>query len=286
MRTFRKLDLSQVSIPNAVEEVDFELIVREMRDFVVERFPALVGVIDVPSEPTRALIEAYAYREMLVRQRVNDGAKAGMLAYATGSGLDNLAAFYGIERMPGEADNGFRVRIGLAPEALATGGPAGAYRFFALSVDPSLKDVSVLSPAPGQVLVTLLAGNGDGSVSGEIVARVLTALDAEEVRPLTDVVSVRSAQVVRYSIDARLYLYPGPDAEPIRQNALAAASAYAKARHMLGQDITLSGLHAALHQQGVQRVTVTTPAELPLVVSPQQVAFCEAIKVTVDGRDE
>jgi len=144
----------------------------------------------------------------------------------------------------------------------------------------------VLSPAPGQVLVTLLSGSGDGSVSGEIVARVLTALDAEKVRPLTDVVSVRSAQVLRYSIDARLYLYPGPDAEPIRQNALAAASAYARARHMLGQDITLSGLHAALHQQGVQRVTVTTPAELPLAISPKQAAFCEEIKVTVDGRDE
>lgn len=286
MRSMTKLDLSLIPMPDAVEVLDYEVILRQMRDVIVERFPAIAGVIDLESEPVRALIEVYAYREMLLRARVNDGAKANMLAYATGTNLDNLAAFYGLARMSGESDVSFRARIALAPEGFATAGPVGAYRFFALSAHPAVKDVSVTSPKPGQVLVTVLGSSGDGMVSDAVIAAVFAALDEDTVRPMTDVVSVRAARIVRYRVDAGLHLYPGPEAEPIRQNAEKAVAAYAAARHKLGHDVTQSGLYAALHQAGVQRVTLKDPASLPIKISPQEVAFCEGIKVTVDGRDE
>lgn len=287
MRGLTKLDLSQVPIPDAVEVLDYETIVQQMRDVVVERFPAIAGVIDLESEPVRALIEVYAYRELLLRARVNDGARANMLAYATGTNLDNLAAFYGFARAVGETDDDFRARIALAPEAFAAAGPAGAYRFFAKSADPvAIKDVSVDTPSRGQVLVTILGATGDGMVTDALRAKVFAVLDAETVRPLTDVVSVRAPRIVRYRIEAGLYLYPGPEAEPIRANAAKAAEAYAAARHKLGQDITLSGLHAALHQAGVQRVVLRQPTALPININMQEVAFCEAVTVTVDGRAE
>lgn len=286
MRGMTKLDLSQVPIPDAVETLAYETILAEVRDFVVARFPPIAGVIDLESEPSRALIEAWAYREMLVRSRANRVATSPMLAYAVGADLDNLAAFHGLTRMTGETDEAFRARIALAPEGYSCAGPVGAYRFFAHSVDPSIKDVSVTSPKPGQVLVTTLTRDGEGVPGADLIARVFAALDAEETRPLTDVVSVRAPVIRRYRIEAGLFIYPGPEAEPIRAKAAAAAAAYAAARHKLGQDITLSGLMAALHQEGVQRVAMRHPAALPISISPQEVAFCEAITVIVDGRDE
>lgn len=286
MRGMTKLDLSQVPVPDAVETLDYEAILSDVRDFVVARFPPISGVIDLESEPSRALIEAWAYREMLVRARANRVATSPMLAYAVGTDLDNLAADHGLTRMDGETDEAFRARIAIAPEGYSCAGPVGAYRFFASSVDPSIKDVSVASPKPGQVLVTVLTRNGEGAPDPALIARVFVALDAEETRPLTDVVSVRAPTIRRYRIEAGLFIYPGPEAEPIRAKAAAAAAAYAAARHRLGQDITLSGLMSALHQDGVQRVVLRQPAALPISISPQEVAFCDGITVMIDGRDE
>ena len=59
---------------------------------------------------------------------------------------------------------------------------------------------------------------------------------------------------------ATLTLYPGPAAQPVIDQAQDALLAYAHATHRLGYDVSLSGIFAALHQPGVQRVTVTTPA--------------------------
>lgn len=71
-----------------------------------------------------------------------------MLPYALGADLDNLAAFFGVERQlvdPGnprawppeppvwEEDDRFRRRIQLALEGYSTAGPAGAYLFHAFS---------------------------------------------------------------------------------------------------------------------------------------------------------
>ena len=40
-----------------------------------------------------------AYRELLIRQRVNDAARGVMLATASGTDLDNLAANFNVERL-------------------------------------------------------------------------------------------------------------------------------------------------------------------------------------------
>ena len=93
-----------------------------------------------------------------------------------------------------------------------------------------------------------------------LLAAVLTTLSAEDVRPLTDQVLVQAAEIVPYTITAALTVYPGPDAATVRAAAAAATTAYAASVHRLGYDVTLSGLYAALHQPGVQRVALTAPA--------------------------
>jgi phage-related baseplate assembly protein len=283
-RLLTSVDLSRLPPPAAVEALDFETIRRDIIADYQDRYPEFTAVLE--SDPVVKLIEAFAFRELLVRQRVNDAARANFIATARGDDLDNLAAFFGVTRATGEDDDRLRRRTVLAVEAYGAAGPAGGYQYHARTAAPGLKDVSVITPAPGQVLVTLLGSDGAGRVNDATIAAVLTALNGETVRPLTDTVSVRAADILEYRIDAGLFIFPGPDAEPVRARAEAGARAYADAQHRLGFDITTSGLHAALHVQGVQKVVIRQPGNLPIRVSPRQAAFCTSIRVTVDGRDE
>jgi phage-related baseplate assembly protein len=45
------------------------------------------------------LLEENCYRELLLRQRVNEAARAVMVAYSVGSDLDQLAANFNVERL-------------------------------------------------------------------------------------------------------------------------------------------------------------------------------------------
>lgn len=287
------VDLSQLPPPDAIEELDFETIFADLLESFTTSYPEFTTVLE--SDPVVKLMQAFAFRELLLRQRINEGVRAAMIATATGADLENLAAFFGVRRLTftgqdgepeTETDDRLRRRAALAVEAYSSAGAPGAYKFFALTAAPTLKDVSAISLAPGEALITLLGSAGQGEVTEAELNAVRDALNREEVRPLTDVVLVSEPEILTYEIDAGLFLFPGPDAEPVRKRAETAVRAYANARHRLGQDITLSGLHAALHQNGVQRVVVRSPAPLPLVVFPTQAAFCTSITVTVEGRDE
>ena len=104
------------------------------------------------------------------------------------------------------------------------------------------------------------------------------------VRPLTDQVRVRAAAIIPYRLEARLTLYDGAEAQAVRAQAVAAVQGFVSDHHRLGHDITLSGLHAALHGRGVQNVRLTRPAT-DIVVGPAEAAYCTAITVTVGGHN-
>ncbi len=83
---------------------------------------------------------------------------------------------------------------------------------------------------------------------------------------------------------ARLTLYAEPDAGVVLGVARAAIEDHIAARHRLGHDITRSGLFAALHQVGVQNVTLVRPAA-DLVIGPEGAAHCTGIGIELGGRD-
>ena len=289
------IDLSQLPAPTVVETLDYESVLAALQADFTARYPAFTAALE--SEPVLKLLEVAAWRELIVRGRVNDAARACMLAYALGSDLDHLAALYGVQRLlldagdptavppvppTYESDARLRARTQLALEGFSTAGPVGAYEFWALSADAHVLDVSVQSPVPGQVLVTVLDSRGNGTPDAALLAAVLTTLSAEDVRPLTDQVLVQAAEIVPYTITAALTVYPGPDAATVRAAAAAATTAYAASVHRLGYDVTLSGLYAALHQPGVQRVALTAPAA-DLVLAAHQASWCTAVTVTLAG---
>lgn len=299
MSGFSAIDLSQLAAPDVVEQIDYESILDALKADLIARAPELSDVLDLESEPLTKLLEVCAYRETIIRARVNDASRAVMLAYATGSDLDHLAAFFGVVRAlvtPAdpdatppvdavyESDARLRARTQLALEGYSTAGPVGAYVYHALSASAQVADVGVVSPDPGEVLVTVLSTEGDGTADSTLLDTVDAALNADEVRPLTDHVTVQSATIIEYVVTAALTFYSGPDPTSVLAQASAALTDYISAHHRLGHDITRSGLFAALHQPGVQNVTLDAPAA-DIAVDADAAPYCTAITLTDEGTD-
>ncbi len=294
------IDLSTIAAPDVVEELDFETILAEAKAQLITLAPELEEVLALESEPALKILQVMVSRELLVRARINDAARAVMLATATGADLDNLAALFGVQRLvvtPAapdsvppvavvmETDTRLRLRTQMALDGLSTAGPRGAYKFHALSADGTVLDAGVTSPTPGEVVVSILSTDGDGTAPANLIATVEAALTDESVRPLTDHVTVQAASIVEYSITATLYFCTGPDRAVVMAASQAAIETYVAGQRQIGRDITLSGIYAALHQSGVQRVELVAPAA-NIVISDTEAAYCTSILLTDGGTDE
>ena len=136
-----------------------------------------------------------------------------------------------------ETDDHLRARIQAAPNRFSVAGPSGAYRFFALGVDPSIIDVLITTPAPGQVSVYVLTGpitaqpaaspNSVGIAPPALLAAVLSALSATTVRPLTDTVNAFAVSEVDYQITGTVELYADANVTATMAAVNAAAAQFA-----------------------------------------------------------
>jgi phage-related baseplate assembly protein len=174
-----------------------------------------------------------------------------------------------------ETDDHLRTRIQAAPNQFSSAGPAGAYRFFALSVDPSIVDVQVVSPAPGTVNVYVLTGpiaaqpanspNTLAIAAPALLSEVQNALTADTVRPLTDTVVSSSVTEVDYQINAIVTLYSDADPNQTMSAATTAIQQFAiDLASKIQRDIVPSQIIAALSVPGVYEVTLNSPAYVPL----------------------
>ncbi|WP_278362670.1 baseplate J/gp47 family protein [Stutzerimonas kunmingensis] len=307
MSGFTAIDLPQLPAPQIIEALDYETILAERKAYLVSLYPvdeqaAIAARLELESEPMTKLLQENAYRELTLRQRINDAARGVMLAYATGSDLDQIGANFSIQRLVVEAgdptavppvapihetDADFRRRIQLGFEGFSTAGPEGAYLFHALGADGRVLDAGVYGPpeSPGVVRVAVLSREGSGHATEDLLEAVQTTLRDDDVRPLTDHVLVESAEVLEYQVTASLTFYPGPDKSVVLAAAHAALTAYTQANHRLGRDVTLSGLYAALHREGVQNVTVSSPLA-NVIAGWNQATWCTGIDLLEGGTDE
>ncbi|EGG1406261.1 baseplate assembly protein [Salmonella enterica] len=299
------VDLSLLPVLDVVEELDYETILAERIATLISLYPedqqeAVARTLALESEPVVKLLQENAYREVIWRQRVNEAARAVMLAYAIDSDLDNIGANFNVERLvvtpaddttipptPAEMelDADYRLRIQQAFEGLSVAGSVGSYQYHGRSADGRVGDISVISPSPACVTISVLSRENNGVASEELLAIVRNALNAEDVRPVADRVTVQSAEIVNYQINATLYLYPGPESEPIRAAAEAKLKAYISAQHRLGRDIRKSAIYAALHVEGVQRVELAAPVA-DIVLDNTQASFCTDYSLVIGGSDE
>jgi len=184
-----------------------------------------------------------------------------------------------------EGDDALRERIYEAPERFSVAGPAGSYEFYTKSVNSSIVDVDVSSPEPGEVnIVPLLVG---GEIPGqEILDDIYAAVNADDIRPLTDHVSVVAPVAVTYDITATYYIMSGADSSTVQADVTAAVSEYVNwQKEKLGRDVNPSKLiQTIMAVNGVKRVNVTYPEYT--TVSNTQVAVADNISVTMAGSED
>ena len=294
MSRFVSVDLTGLTPPDVVETLVYEDILEELKADCVARMEAAgvdYNVQTLESDPVVKVLEVAAYRELLLRARVNDAARAIMLAFAQKSDLDHLGVYYGVARQlvqaatlntPAvyETDTRLRSRIQLAPEALSTAGPEGAYAFHTMTVDPSIKSAQVYSPSPGEVHVLPLTSTGNGVPSEILLSRIRVRLNEQDIRPLTDMVYVRAPTVLGFSLNVNLSIAEGPDPVVVRNASTASLNAYLASRHKVGTPIMVSGLIAAATVSGVEDVAIISPTA-DVEPAEDEVAYATSITVTV-----
>ena len=149
------LNLDSLQAPEIVENISFQDIFNELRADFQQRFPDFSALVE--SDPAIKLLEVAAYREVILRARINDAFKATLLAFAAAGDLDNLAAFYGLTRIGQESDEELRDRTVNRIQGSSTAGGAAWYRYQALTANTGVRDARVTSPAAGEVQIALLS---------------------------------------------------------------------------------------------------------------------------------
>ncbi|MBF2750611.1 baseplate J/gp47 family protein [Enterobacter bugandensis] len=293
------INLSALAVPDAIVVPDAADIFTRWLARLRELDPEFDALVE--SDPAYKQGEINAYQLTLAFQRVNDAVRAVFLASARGADLDQIGAGFNVSRLvinPGdpdavppvdpvyEDDDAFRERIQLSWAQLNTAGARNAYRFYVKSADNDVLDADAYGPEthnrPGEVDVYVLSRTGNGEATPSLTEKVMSELSADEVRPLTDYVSVKSATIVSYAVTAELDIPDGPDAQTVLEHAISTLTSYTQLSHRINGLVPLSAIYAALQQPGVSRVRLISPVA-DLEAAAGQAPWCSAINVTRKG---
>jgi phage-related baseplate assembly protein len=160
-----------------------------------------------------------------------------------------------------QTDDQFRADIFLKPESFSVAGPAGAYEYWAKKYDASIIDVAVTSPSACTVDVRFLLQNGQIPQTA-MISGLTTYLSADNIRPLTDNVTVGAPTPITYNLTLTYYIDPANAANAVSiQTAVnAAIVAYNTWQQgAMGRDINPDYLTFLLQQAGVKRAVITSP---------------------------
>lgn len=304
---FPIIDPTQLPLMEVLETIDSDAIIDGRMATFIERWnlhdpPAAIeyDVDALEFDPIKITQEANAFYEMLLRDRVNQAARAVTLVYATGGDLTAIASRYpgGVPRLPivanpravetnpedWETDQSYRRRIWLSPNALTPHGNAEAYAYWALTADPSLKDATAITPVPasGKVIVTLLNAGADPVPTITQISNVQAYLYNTGRKGLTDDVSVLAPQVTLTDYRIRLWLLTNAQPSLTLARVQDALTALVNKNNWLGVDHTLMEINCALNQPGVHSAKIDEPVK-DLLVGPRGVVKVKSITVRVMG---
>lgn len=149
-----------------------------------------------------------------------------------------------------EDDETYRERIRQHGLASVTTGPARQYETVALGVSSEILDAKALNLGAGNVGVYLILKSETGEAG--ILASVAEALSVDEVRPLTDVVTVQKAKDIPYTLNVQ---YTVEGSNNITDVVAAALNTYQQWQdETIGRSFNPDRLIAMLYQAGASRV--------------------------------
>ncbi|WP_426235751.1 baseplate J/gp47 family protein [Pseudomonas sp. TWP3-2] len=205
-----------------------------------------------------------------------------------------------------ESDDDARLRYYLAPHAPAAGSrmqyrreiftlgerptvkvestEAGVvnvtYTFDPDGLAAQVKDGNGRRTAPGQVRVTVLSRDGDGSAPEALLNGVRQHFARPDVRPETDLVTVQGAEIKRYKIRVVAKINSGPDSGLTKVAAQQQLQAYADSCHRLEGRVDPSWIDYTLHSAGAVQLEILEPLE-PVIANAFQAPYCTAVEVEV-----
>lgn len=274
------IDFSKLPKPDVIEQLDFETILQSRKSRLLELKPDAADVIDNESEPLNILLQEQAYRELLLRQRINDSALAMTLAYAEKGDLDYIGNSdrYRMPRLeltpedtstnpvtPAvmESDNAYRERLYLSQDALSTAGPKEMYEAIARSADIDVADAKAITPSDGRVEIHITSHSNNGNADVDLTNIVILACSADNVRPMTDHVICSASAVAPVFLVAELTMSDEVDAAgeaEVLANAQASIDEL-KSERLIGEVLAVSRLYSALHVAGVRQVNLISPSQ-------------------------
>ena len=296
------VDLSSLPAPQIIDVPDFETLLTARKARLVSLYPAelqdaVARALELESEPQLKILQENCYREILLRQRINEAVQAVIIARSGGGDLDNLVANFNVQRLvvtpayetavppvPAvmESDEDLRQRAPEAFEGLSVAGPEAAYNFHARSADGRVADASTVSPSPAAVVVTVLSHEGNGQASQALLDIVASKLSAETIRPLGDRLTVQSAAITEYRVAAKLHLFDGVVAGPCLAAAKNNLAAYLLEQKKLARSIRRDNYKAVLRVAGVDWVELLEPAA-DVLMDKSQSGYCTATDITIAG---
>lgn len=249
-----------MNTPHLFAPIDYESILSEMTARFLARLPedereAAAAALQLESEWITILLQTAAYEKMTLLQQINEASAANLVAFASGDDLDKVGAFYRKERLQGESDERFRVRIQLAADALGAMGTAPYYRGLALDVATWVLDAAVIRSGAGTLTIAV---HLSADAPADALEQVAAAAQQPGKRMATDTIVVSAASPVPVMIKAMLRRESGVPAAVLDDAVNNLSKAIAS--RGLGSTTRKSWLAAKLMIDGISDVTLLSPA--------------------------
>jgi phage-related baseplate assembly protein len=177
-----------------------------------------------------------------------------------------------------------RARIIEAPKGFSVAGPRSAYVYYGKLADNKVKDISATSEKPMEVEISVLSYDGNGEANAELIEKVYQKLNAEDFRPMGDLISVHSCEIIEFAIDLRVIFKASNvvDKQSIIAEIKSNLQDYVDAEHRIGGVIALSGIYAKSYIDFVEEIIILSPAE-NIKCSLHQAPYCTDINVEEYG---
>ncbi|WP_300828397.1 baseplate J/gp47 family protein [uncultured Rikenella sp.] len=229
-----------------------------------------------PADPERILIDVMAYRENVLRARMEFLMRQNFVQYATAPALDNWGALFGVSRLSDEADDECRLRIlNNTHQAIGT---EEAYRQRILSL-PEVSDLMITRKSdeptlpPGTIRLTPLmrAVSQDGVESGavhtaELEQTILNTIQAADFGVIGPKFIFSEAHPVPLSGRVSVRAVLGADRETLERNVNRKIAAYfgTLSLHYAGDFGAYDLERAVLAADGVLSVAAVDFSNIPV----------------------
>lgn len=211
-----------------------------------------------------------------------------------------------------ESDDSLLLRYSLAPYGLSTTGTRMGYRFHALTLGerpqitvevesdtvvvqrfeftntdgierPKDAQARMTEAFSGKIELRLLSFQGDGTASQSLCDAAQAYCSRDDIGQESNTLTVKSAQILPYTIDIAVTEYPEPN-QLIDRSALdAALQAYADEQHRIGGTVQLTRIYQIAHNHKAVDITINQP-ESDINCTWQQAPYCTGVTSLVQPK--